>query len=268
MHGGRPGQPWPHVDSERAHPDRLHPICFGLWVALDRPPTRPRPCAEVCGCSIARSVACILTSGQVFRASGDAEAEPGTCTRGGVTTALRPIQGCHGIQVKARVQGDSRAGGCARTEPRWTPGHETHEQMTHGRAARCPCAASARGCVGPAPPLAPRVSALRHGSPPLLARWRCRSSRTAPAPDFTRPRSAADRLETRRHSLRTGRRPPLHRSPRELTPAQTASGPARGRPDRETRCLCHAANTSAVAARPAPSRSRLATARAQERSGR
>jgi hypothetical protein len=71
---------------------------------------------------------------------------------GGVTAALRPIPGWRGVQVKARGHGASWAGGCARTEPRWTPGRVLRELVTSEPAARRPCAASARGCVGPASP--------------------------------------------------------------------------------------------------------------------
>jgi DNA-binding XRE family transcriptional regulator len=57
------------------------------------------------------------------------------------------------IQVKAWARTTPGAGGCQRgLEPRWTPGRAPHAQLLLRLAARRPCAASARGCVGPAPP--------------------------------------------------------------------------------------------------------------------
>jgi hypothetical protein len=101
------------------------------------------------------------------------EAEPGPCTRGGITAALRPIRGSHARLVKAWRHWAASTGGCARTEPRWTPGRVAHEQLFHGRdgpaslrgvrrrvrgpgfAVWSPCAPSAGGCVGPASPVWP-----------------------------------------------------------------------------------------------------------------
>jgi hypothetical protein len=60
---------------------------------------------------------------------------------GGVTAALRPIRGCHGRQVKARGHGAAGSGGCARTEPRRTPGRAARELV----ASRPGCPAFLRG---------------------------------------------------------------------------------------------------------------------------
>jgi hypothetical protein len=82
-----------------------------------------------------------------------AEAALGPCTRGGVTAALRPMRGWRVVQVEASSARDVQCGRLRedRAAVDVGPRGARAVRLTAGMARR-PCAASARGCVGPAQP--------------------------------------------------------------------------------------------------------------------
>jgi hypothetical protein len=114
----------------------------------------------------------------------NAEAAPGPCPRGGVTTCSARHRWCCELRVEARALWGGRPGGRQGwAESRWTPGRDANRVVAARPDARRPGATSARGGVGAAQP---GGSTERCPPPPAERRsGRNAAAWRAPAPSLT-----------------------------------------------------------------------------------